>query len=136
MCLPVPRARMGSIFVQLLDRAPTGNWARGGQVAGKRPYLRSGRSVVRTIIAIRKLDGNIVLGDKRVRRLNRRDNKLGLYRQCVGAGALPCSTAFLAPTHCRYSPNLLSTVIGKRWRPGRFYRATNWRTGDGITCGP
>ena len=75
MCSPFPRARMGSIFVQLLNHAPTGNWARGGQVAGKRPYLRSGRSVVRTIIAIRKLDGNIGLEDKRVRRLKGRANR-------------------------------------------------------------
>jgi hypothetical protein len=47
----------------------------GRSSCGKRPYLRSSRSVVRTIIAIRKLDGNIVLGDKRVRRLNRRANR-------------------------------------------------------------
>ena len=28
MCSPFPRARMGSIFVQLLNYAPTGSWAR------------------------------------------------------------------------------------------------------------
>jgi hypothetical protein len=37
-----------------------------------------------------------------------------LYRQCGGARILPCSTVFLAPAHCRYSPNLLSPMMSIR----------------------